>query len=171
MKFRYAFDFHSPYPIEDCVNMLLGYIPTKEYKTRWGLGMGVKLDDKTLIKLFKQDDMTYQVEITPRPRNSVIQRHIQAIGTLHAQDSGTHITGSAINHIQYSLLPIIAMMVGLAFGAIVLNLWFIIPFSLVVLGLVWLDIIQTTYLVSTYPQRLLERAGERKYKKDEDEAV
>ncbi|MCL4253258.1 MAG: hypothetical protein KJ043_05710, partial [Anaerolineae bacterium] len=56
LRFRHRFDFHSPYPVEDCVNMLLSYSPTKDYQTQWGLGRGVKLDDDTLIKIFQQDE-------------------------------------------------------------------------------------------------------------------
>jgi hypothetical protein len=162
MQITHTFDFHSPYPIEDCVNMLLAYTPPRQYDTRWGRGMGVKLDDKILVKVYEQDDATYKIEITPRPRNSVIQRDIQAIGILQADADGTHVVGSATNRIQHNLLPIIGMIAGLAFGAIVLRLWFIIPFSLVILGVVWIDIIQTMNLVSRYAQDLLEPKGVRK---------
>lgn len=168
LRFRHRFDFHSPYPVEDCVNMLLSYSPTKDYQTQWGLGRGVKLDDDTLIKIFQQDENTYHIEITPRGRSSVMKPNIQAIGTLQTEGYGTRVIGSASNRMTYAVLPILMMIIGSAIPALFWRglLLIIVPFSLLVFGAVWVDILRTTYLVSTYPQRLLESAGERKDKKD-----
>lgn len=172
LRFRHHFDFHSPYPVEDCVNMLLSYSPTKDYQTQWGLGRGVKLDDDTLIKIFQQDENTYHIEITPRGRSSVMKPNIQAIGTLQTEGYGTRVIGSASNRMTYNVLPILVMIIGFAMPALFWRGWLliIVPFTFVVFGVVWVDILRTTYLVSTYPQRLLESAGERKDKKDLDEA-
>lgn len=171
LRFRHRFDFHSPYPVEDCVNMLLSYSPTKDYQTQWGLGRGVKLDDDTLIKIFQHDENTYHIEITPRGRSSVMKPNIQAIGTLQTEGYGTRVIGNASNRMTYNVLPILVMIIAFGLPALLWRVWLliIIPFTLLVFGAVWVDILRMTYLVSTYPQRLLESAGERKDKKDLEE--
>ncbi len=169
MQVTHHFDFQSPYPIEDCVNMLLAYTPPRKYETRWGRGMGVKLDDKILVKVFMQDEHTYQIEITPRPRHSMIQASIQATGTLQADDDGTHIMGSAINRVTAQMGMLVILILGLGIGAIFWGMWLVIIITGIVFAIVAVDMLQTMYLVSRYAQDLLEPKGARKKFSESDE--
>lgn len=85
--------FHSPYPIEDCVNMLMGYSPEfSEYSTPWGLGRKITRDNMRIILYEKDVNMRYfwiysgETEVKARISRVVVK------GRLETEGYGTQIS-------------------------------------------------------------------------------
>jgi hypothetical protein len=90
---KYKFDFHSPYPIEDCHNMLLAYTEKKdEHYTQWGLVAGNVINKWLFITIREHEVNHRDFLIQSIDKNEIIPPII-GFGTLQTEGYGTRITG------------------------------------------------------------------------------
>ncbi|MDX2075565.1 MAG: hypothetical protein SFZ02_03985 [bacterium] len=165
LRTSYEFDFHSPYPIEDCVNMLLNYTPIpSEYPTPWGIGKGGITEDGLQVVLYEQDVNQYQLLIQSS-KNNFGNTAIQIIGTLQTEGYGVRVRGKVNSKSSKSLLWLTLIMVGISVVSILGLPGSNLPFVLMALLVpTYITSIRQIRKVGSYPQQVLGAKSSRKRK-------
>jgi hypothetical protein len=165
--FQRQFDFHTPYPIDDCVNMLLDYsTELGDYETNDGRGKGAVVGD-LLVVIYEQDSKQYQFTILPKSAwSDPLGDYNRVIGSLEAQGHGTRVRGRLRNkwgNILYGLLLGIMLSCGLfmLISPVAIIAWAITAF---LVGWVYSALRMSTKRLSNYPQDVLGRKTPRKQK-------
>ena len=132
--FRYEFDFHSPYPIEDCHNMLLAYTEKKDERyTRWGRMAG-QIINRWLFITIRQKEI-HQMDFLIQSIKNEISPEIVCYGTLQTEGYGTRIIGYSHSSNGWSWLLIFTGITA------ILPLGLVLCFTLVVTSSLGLFII------------------------------
>jgi len=90
--FRGDIDFITPYPIEDCYNMLFDYAPADDFShTQWGDTPGNILDNQIFIGTYHQDEghLDFVMKSVDKP----LIPKLRGYGSLKTEGHYTHITG------------------------------------------------------------------------------
>mgnify|MGYP001319095716 CR=1 FL=1 len=89
---RRDIDFSTPYPIEDCYNMLFDYAPPDDFSyTQWGNTPGNLLDGWLFIGTYHQDEG--HLDFVVKSVDKGLAPKIKGEGSFKTEGNRTHITG------------------------------------------------------------------------------
>lgn len=166
---RGVFDFHSPYPIEDVVNMLLNYSEPQDYETPWGIGKGIHIDDELLVVLVEEKDIYRLMVGFDGVKTRSVYAYLQVHATLRAEGYGTRVIGGLNRKVGGEAywaggIAIIVMISVLMFSA---NISLIPVVSTVIaMGTIgfYINVKKNAQMLLDYPQDVLGQKANRKHK-------
>ena len=166
---RGTLDFHSPYPIEDVVNMLLNYSEPQDYETPWGIGKGVRIDDELLVVLVAEKDIYRLMVGFDGAKTRSVYDYLQVHATLRQEGYGTRVVGGHNRRVGSETLW--AGMIATLFVVFVLmfttNISFI-PIVSAVIGIgtigFHIHVKKNAQMLLNYPQHILSGKAIRKQK-------
>lgn len=163
IRLRYTFDFHSPYPPVECVNMLLDYSPAKEYPSQWGVSKEVTLNNQYRVVVTQTDEA---VKFSIYSEDKYHLTRIEAVGTLQPEGYGTSVSGHC-EVVHISPWMIIMTLIATTILALLTNFasFPLVPL-VIIFGGVWY-VSMGINRVGKYPQQLLGGKGGRKGKEKE----
>jgi len=166
IRLQSKFDFHSPYPLEDAVNMLLNYsTDLSEYETEWGRGKDTIVGN-FLVILREKDEKSYQFMILPKQaKENPIGKFARVVGTLQIEGYGTRVRGELQNQgkkgvFRVGIIGIVAISLLIGGGWAVIA-WLGIT---IIIGLIYMDRISESTAMLDYPQAVLGQKAHRKQK-------
>jgi hypothetical protein len=188
LEFEGVFNFHSPYPIDDCENMLLGYTPSLVYKTPWGLGKGIVMNDRVEVAVHRNRDSTcsFVMEyVNPAKLNPIdymiyhlgFVKRLQAVGIVYPDGDGTRVMGSVklkTNDDKFwQMILLITVLVAPIAGVYPVIKWEMIPLTAMVIiigGAILNEIVtgQLVRIMRAYPKYILGGKSGRKRKLADD---
>lgn len=164
MSGLYTFDFHSPYPPVECVNMLLDYSPAKEYPSQWGVSKEVTLKNHYRVVVTQTDEA---VKFSIYSEDKYHLAHIEAIGILQSEGYGTSVSGHC-EVVHVSAWMSMMIFVTITILALLTNFaGFPLSILVIILGWRWYILSMGIKRVGKYPQQLLGSKGGRKGKEKE----
>jgi hypothetical protein len=162
------FSFHSPYPIDECVNQLLNHSATQDYHTPWGIGKGAKVNNMVVI-VYEHPDNTYGFVVRTDGRvNRLVYGKAQSVGALYAQEHGTRVKGDIYNRMEGRLRMGFILTLGLIALFVITTNIIMLPIAIISLGMFYMNMIHRQLQVGTYPQRILGEKSALKPKLEED---
>lgn len=157
ISLRREFNFVSPYPIEDCVNMFMEYsAPTDIMTTPSGETTGNVVSEGLFIAVNPPENEQTHFWITSK--RNLLTAQVEAIGSMQTEGYGTRIIG--YSHSPAGWIWIMGA-VGLGSFAIIL---FIFPAPIVAGVVMYAVMINKVDSVGSYPQRVLGLTAQRKRK-------
>ena len=161
LRGAYKFDFHSPYPLIECVNMLLDYTPTQEYRTQWGIGKHVTLENGFLVTINQSDGGDYTFSIQPKSAPTLMKTEV--IGTLQPEGYGTRVNGYVQKRVVWQAIAIM-LGIGLIYSLVTtMYALIIILFGI----LLYIGITENVHNIGGYPYHILSGKNNRKAKDDD----
>ncbi|MDX2075564.1 MAG: hypothetical protein SFZ02_03980 [bacterium] len=164
LRLKYEFDFHSPYPVVDCANMLMDYSKSDNViYTKHGLTHGKVIDNRLFITAYPDDDK-YQFWI--QSMNNGIFNAVEVTGTLHPEGYGTRVTG----HSRSALISngvVIVMVIASAVTFLFLLL-LVLPIVVILGSIMYFLVLQRIDDLGSYPKQVLGAKSSRKRKLTDD---
>ncbi len=158
---RYDFDFYSPYPLADCVNMLLNYSVMSESQNADGIHKSARLSGGYLVTVTESPDGKCSFSVKSTGEDGTV--YSEAIGKLEAAGYSTRVSGEITQdslRYVFGAIFIGILLSGAAESAI--GKWLFIPFTVISYVMFRVDVNSTR----GYAERVLGSKGGRKDKKD-----
>lgn len=166
----YDFDFYSPYPLADCLNMLLNYSIVGDYENAEGIHKSAYVSQGYLVTVTESHEGVYSFSV----QNTNHRMLVEAVGKLEPTGYSTRVCGTSRMNTQWgwNIFPsaigifIILLLISNAGISISFALFLTILFLMALIGVVYVGIKVDVVSTGKYAEQTLGSKGGRKDKKD-----
>ena len=169
---RYDFDFYSPYPLADCVNMLLNYSIVGDYENAEGIHKSAYVQKNYLVTVTKSPEGKFLFSV--QNTNGQGGERAESVGKLESVGYSTRVSGTSRVNAQwgwvvFSLSIIIFVIFILPMGgglSVFFGFFLAVLLLLGFIGVVYVVLKAKVVSAGKYAERTLGSKGGRKGKKD-----